>query len=111
MASQEVLILDGKTFDPEISRKGSGPILIDFWAEWCGPCRLMAPVLDRIAERYKGKARVGKVDVDSNQALAARYAVLSIPTLCLFKDGQVVEQVVGATSEENLARLIDRHAG
>jgi len=110
MASQDVLILDAKTFDQEIARKESGPILVDFWAEWCGPCRLMAPILDKVAVRFKGRARVGKVDVDENQALAAKFGIMSIPTIFLFKDGQIVEQVVGTTSEDNLAKLIDRHA-
>jgi thioredoxin 1 len=110
MASQDILILDSKSFEEEITRKGSGPILVDFWAEWCGPCRLMSPILDKVAARYKGRARVGKVDVDENQALAAKFGVMSIPTMFLFKEGQVVEQVVGTTSEENLAKMIDRHA-
>jgi thioredoxin len=110
MASQDVLILDSKSFDQEITRKGSGPILVDFWAEWCGPCRLMAPILDKVAARYKGRARVGKVDVDENQSLAAKFGVMSIPTMFLFKEGQILEQVVGTTSEENLAKLIERHA-
>ena len=110
MASQNVLTLDSTSFDQEISKKGSGPLLVDFWAEWCGPCRLMGPVIDKVATRFKGTARVGKVDVDEHQALAARYGVLSIPTLLLFKDGQVVEQLVGTTSEDNLARLIERHS-
>jgi thioredoxin 1 len=111
MASQDVLLLDTKSFDEEIAKRGSGTLLVDFWAEWCGPCRLMSPIIDRMATRFKGKARFGKVNVDENQALAARYGVLSIPTLLLFKDGQVVEQVVGTTSEDNLARLIERHNG
>jgi len=110
MASQDVLTLDEKSFEEEISRKGSGPILVDFWAEWCGPCRLMAPILDKVAVQLKGRARIGKVDVDENQALAAKFGIMSIPTMILFKDGQVVEQVVGTTSEESLAKLIDRHA-
>ncbi|HEV8337341.1 MAG TPA: thioredoxin [Candidatus Polarisedimenticolia bacterium] len=109
MASEEVLILDAMSFEREISGQGNGPILVDFWAEWCGPCRLMAPILDKVAVRFKGKARIGKVDVDEHQALAAKFGILSIPTLLLFKDGKVVEQVVGTTSEENLAKLIDRH--
>ena len=109
MASQDVLTLDSKTFEKELTKQGSGTLLVDFWAEWCGPCRLMGPIIDKVATRFKGTARVGKVDVDENQALAARYGVLSIPTMLLFKDGQVVEQVVGTTSEDNLARLIERH--
>ncbi len=110
MASQDVLTLDEKSFEQEISKKEGGPILVDFWAEWCGPCRLMAPILDKVAARLKGRARVGKVDVDENQALAARFGIMSIPTMILFKDGQVVEQVVGTTSEDSLAKLIGRHS-
>jgi len=110
MATQSVLILDGKSFELELGRKEGGPLLVDFWAEWCGPCRIMGPIVEKLAERFKASARVGKVDVDQNQALAARYGVLSIPTLLLFKDGQVVEQVVGTTSEDNLARMIERHS-
>ena len=109
MATETVLTLDGKSFDLELGRKEGGPLLVDFWAEWCGPCRIMGPVVEKLAERFKGSARVGKVDVDQNQALAARYGVLSIPTLLLFMDGQVVEQVVGTTTEDNLARMIERH--
>jgi thioredoxin 1 len=110
MASQDVLTLDAKSFEEEMARKEGGPLLVDFWAEWCGPCRLMAPILDKVATRLKGRARVGKVDVDENQALAAKFGIMSIPTMILFKDGQVVEQLVGTTSEENLAKLVDRHA-
>ncbi len=110
MASQDVMILDSKSFDQEVARNDGGPILVDFWAEWCGPCRLMAPILDKLAIRYKGRARVGKVDVDENQTLAAKFGVMSIPTMVLFKDGQIVERVVGTTSEANLAKMIDRHA-
>jgi thioredoxin len=110
MASQDILILDSNSFEQELAKKGDGPILVDFWAEWCGPCRLMGPILDKVAARYKGRARVGKVDVDENQALAAKFGVMSIPTIFLFKEGQIVEQVVGTTSEDNLAKMIERHS-
>ena len=109
MASENIIILDTQSFDSEVGKKENGPLLVDFWAEWCHPCRLMAPVLDKVAQKYQGRLRVAKVDVDGNQELAAKYGVVSIPTLLLFKDGQVVEQMVGAKSEEDLARVVDPH--
>lgn len=109
MASEHIIILDTQTFDAEVNKKEDGPLLVDFWAEWCHPCRLMAPVLDKVAQRYQGRLRVAKVDVDGNQELAAKFGVISIPTLLLFKDGQVVAQVVGAKSEEALAQVLDPH--
>ncbi len=105
--SDKILTLTTSNFDEEV-KKGA-PILVDFWAEWCGPCRMVAPVLEKIAEQYDGKARVGKVNVDEHSALASKFGVQSIPTLLLFKEGRVVEQMIGATSQDALARLIDRH--
>ena len=108
MASDNIVTLTTGNFDDE-TRKADSPILVDFWAEWCGPCRIVAPVLEQIAADYKGKARIGKVNVDEHSALAARYGVQSIPTLLLFKQGKVVEQYIGATSKDVLAKLIDKH--
>jgi len=108
MASDNIVTLTTGNFDDE-TKKADSPILVDFWAEWCGPCRIVAPVLEQIAADYKGKARIGKVNVDEHSALAARYGVQSIPTLLLFKQGKVVEQYIGATSKDVLSKLIDKH--
>jgi thioredoxin len=108
MASNHIMTLTSQNFDEETKRAES-PILVDFWAEWCGPCRMVAPVLEQLAEEYQGKARVGKVNVDEHSGLAAKFGVQSIPTLLLFKGGRVVEQYIGATSRDVIARLIDKH--
>jgi thioredoxin 1 len=94
------------TFADEVLRSTS-PVLVDFWAEWCGPCKMIAPVLEESAESYAGRMNVAKVNVDENQALAARYHVRGIPTLVLFKDGEVVATKVGAVSKSQLAAFID----
>ena len=83
-------------------------VLVDFWASWCGPCRMVAPVIDQLAEEYEGKVTVGKVNVDSDGALAAEYAVVSIPTVILFKDGKQAEKLVGAHSFDDYADMIDK---
>ena len=110
MSSQNILELTTSNFDDETKRPDA-PILVDFWAEWCGPCRMVAPILEQIATDYQGKARVGKVNVDEHSSLAARYGVQSIPTLLLFKQGKVVEQYIGATTKDTLSKLIDKHLG
>ncbi|GMW07234.1 MAG: thioredoxin TrxA [Gammaproteobacteria bacterium] len=94
------------TFESEVI-KSSTPVLVDFWAEWCGPCKMIAPVLDQVASEYAGKLRVAKVDVDSNQATAMRYGVRSIPTLMLFRNGVVEAQHVGMLSKSQLNKLLD----
>ena len=83
------------------------PVLVDFWAEWCGPCRMMSPTIDGLADYYAGRVTIGKLNVDENGAAAMRYGVRGIPTLLLFKGGQVVAQKVGATSKSDLQALID----
>ena len=83
------------------------PVLVDFWASWCGPCRMVSPVIDQIAEEYEGKIVVGKVNVDDEGSLATEYAVVSIPTVILFKDGKPVEKMVGAHSADDYADMID----
>jgi thioredoxin 1 len=86
-----------------------GPVVVDFWAEWCAPCRMMSATVDALAEEFEGRARVGKLNVDENRAVSERYQIRGIPTMILFKGGEVKEQVVGVTSKENLERLIERH--
>ncbi|ALN76175.1 thioredoxin [Staphylococcus agnetis] len=87
----------------------SGVKLVDFWATWCGPCKMIAPVLEDLANDYDGKADILKLDVDQNQATAAKYEVMSIPTLIVFKDGESVDKVVGFQPKENLAQVLDKH--
>ena len=101
-----VLHLSQKDFDTTIE---SGVTLVDFWAGWCGPCKMLAPVIEDLAGKYEGKAIVGKVDVDEEPGLAQRFGVMSIPTLIVFKGGKVVEQAVGARGKQDVAAMLDRH--
>ena len=89
----------------------SQPVVVDFWAEWCAPCKMMAPSIEALAEEFDGRVRVGKLNVDENAKTSEKYDIRGIPTVMIFKGGEVKEQVVGVTSKENLARLVERHAG
>ncbi|CXK03239.1 TPA: thioredoxin [Staphylococcus aureus] len=91
------------------SKVESGVQLVDFWATWCGPCKMIAPVLEELAADYEDKADILKLDVDENPSTAAKYEVMSIPTLIVFKDGQPVDKVVGFQPKENLAEVLDKH--
>lgn len=98
--------LNEKNFEAEVLQSDI-PVLVDFWAAWCGPCRMVAPVVERLAEDYEGRVKVAKVNVDEEQTLAANYRVASIPMLFVFKNGEVVNQLVGARPYEELAAALD----
>ena len=106
MSSLNVLNLTEANFDQEVLN-ASMPVLVDFWATWCGPCKMIAPIIDEIAAEKAGTVKIGKVDVDENQAISARYGIRAIPTLLLFKNGEVKEQIVGGmvSKRELLAKL------
>jgi thioredoxin 1 len=106
--SEKVKDVTDSSFEAEVLQANQ-PVLVDFWAAWCGPCLALAPTVDALAEQYQGNAKVVKLNVDENPATAARYAVRGIPTLIVFNKGGEVERSVGFTSKDSLAKLIDRH--
>jgi thioredoxin 1 len=106
MMSDLVKDVSDQTFDVEVI-KSDIPVLVDFWAAWCAPCRMLAPTVDQVASDYKGKAKVVKLNVDDNSEISARYNIRGIPTLLLFKNGEVKDQIVGATSKDHIKRVID----
>ena len=108
MASEKVQTLTDTNFDSSVIQSNK-PVLVDFWAEWCGPCRRLAPTVDELATDYDGRVTVGKLNVDDNPAVAGRFSIRGIPTLLLFKGGQIVEQVVGLADKDSLKKLIEKH--
>ncbi|HAI22090.1 MAG TPA: thioredoxin [Clostridiales bacterium UBA8153] len=105
MASVTVTLTD-KNFSAEVLSAGV-PVLVDFWAAWCSPCRMIAPVIDELAQDYLGRVKVGKLNVDDNANTSAQYGVMSIPTLILFKEGKAVDKIVGAVPKRELQRRMD----
>ena len=108
MAGNNTLTFSDANFDADVINSNV-PVLVDFWAEWCGPCRQMTPTVDAIADEYAGKVKVGKLNVDENNGTAMRYQVRGIPMLLLFKDGKVVDQRVGAMGKSEVAKMINAH--
>jgi thioredoxin len=108
MASEKVKTFTDNNFDDETSK---GVVLVDFWAEWCGPCRRLAPTVDALASEFDGRATVAKLNVDENPHVPGRFAVRGIPTLLLFKEGQLAETIVGLRAKEDIAQMIERHLG
>src|SRR5579884_2133961 len=108
MAGSHTLTFTDATFDQDVLN-AEVPVLVDFWAEWCGPCRMMSPTVDAIASDYAGRLKVGKLNVDENGGTAMRYNIRGIPTLLLFKGGRVVEQRVGAMGKGDVQKMVDAH--
>jgi len=106
--SDKIIHLTDDSFDPEVIN-ASGLILVDFWAEWCGPCKMIAPLLDDIANEYEGKVKVCKVNIDQNAGTPPKYGIRGIPTLLLFKDGNVADTKVGALSKTQLKEFLDKN--
>ena len=106
----DVLQVTDQNFDNEVAQSAV-PVLVDFWAEWCGPCRLMSPILDELAPAYKGRFKIGKLNVDENQDAPTRFGEMNIPTIIFFKAGQEVDRIVGALSKTDLQKKIDRALG
>lgn len=107
MAGPHTLEFTEDNFEAEV-KNAEGPVLVDFWAEWCGPCKLLGPTIDELATENEGKIKVGKFDVDKGGAVTTDFGIQSIPTVILFKGGEVVERIVGAQSKDNYQRLIDQ---
>ena len=108
MAGSGVIEVNDSNFDQDVL-KAEGPVLVDFWAIWCGPCKAIAPIVDELATEYQGKVKIGKMDVDRNSATPMRYGVRGIPTLLVFKGGEVKEQIVGYVPKETIRKALDKH--
>lgn len=109
MSAPNIVTLTQENFSKEVL-ESSKPVLVDFWAEWCGPCKMLGPILDELAQEYDGRVRIGKVNIDEHQDLASKFGIRSIPTLLLFRQGEVADQIVGLRSKRDLKASFDRVA-
>ena len=107
MASELIKHISDATFETDVLQSGK-PVLVDYWAEWCGPCKMIAPILDEVSETYKDKLQIAKMNVDENREIPAKFGIRGIPTLMLFKDGQLAATKVGALSKAQLTAFIDQ---
>lgn len=107
MSTDNIVILTNDNFKEEVMHSDL-PVLIDFWATWCGPCRMVAPIIDQLATEYNGRIKVGKINVDEQVNLASTYKVMSIPTIILIKNGQIIEKMIGVRSKSDLENLINK---
>ena len=110
MAGAHTLEFNDSTFDLEVLQSKQ-PVLVDFWAEWCGPCKALGPVIDELASEYQGRAKIGKVDTDSNREVSVRFSVSSIPTVILFDKGQILHKFVGLRGKKDFQQALDKVVG
>ncbi|WP_031515595.1 thioredoxin [Desulfofalx alkaliphila] len=108
MASENIIILTDADFKEQVNGSDM-PVLVDFWAEWCGPCKMIAPELEKLADELVGKVKVAKINVDDNRSTPGEYQVMSIPTMVLFKDGKEVERAIGFRKKDELLKMIEKH--
>jgi thioredoxin 1 len=108
MGSNNLVEFTDQNFEQEVL-KSDKPVLVDFWATWCAPCRMIAPTVEGIAAEYAGRAKVGKLNVDENMSVTSRYSIKGVPALLVFKNGQVAEQLVGVSSKDAIVKMLDKH--
>lgn len=106
--SDKIVNITNDTFEENVL-KSDKPVVVDFWASWCGPCRLVAPIMEELAVDFEGKVQIAKVNVDDQGELAAKFRIMSIPTVLIFKNGEIAEKIVGARAKEEFAELIQKH--